>query len=121
MMVMDVVQMDESGCWSSHFSTGTSGSVREIRRFDSEPAQFGNFLAFSEPDFAEVRGNPGAKTPAVGSFALCRVAQNFAHLFFHAAAVSLGAPLQPGLHFVFDIADDQLPHVASLSADIMIS
>jgi FKBP-type peptidyl-prolyl cis-trans isomerase FklB len=84
-------------------------------------AQLGNIGV--ETGFSEQSGNLGTQSTGRDVLLIDRVAQNIPYLFFHAVAISPGATLQPPLHPILDIADNQLRHGCSpfLHDDIMIS
>jgi len=64
-----------------------------------------------QPDTPEQCGNFGAQASGrTVALAFDCVAKNLPHFLFHAAAVAACAMLQALLHFIFDIANDELSH-----------
>src|SRR5579862_3772884 len=88
-------------------------SFSEIRRLDRISTKFLNLFARFQTDPAKQRRNLRAQSAlAPGILILGGIPQNLAHLFFHAAAMALGAPLQLCFNGVFQVAHDQLSHEA---------
>ena len=114
-----VIQIEADGCKiepSEHLELGTSlinsertlvsrRSFVEIRNLETEPAEFRDVLAVLEAD-ALNRAAIRVPSPLRFLVLLLRgVTKDFAHFFLHAAAVAVGAALELGLHFRFEIAD----------------
>jgi hypothetical protein len=63
-----------------------------------------------EAGFAEQSGNLRTQAARWDVFLFDRVAQNVAHLFFHAVAIPLGTTLQSRFYPILNVADDKLCH-----------
>jgi len=78
--------------------------------------QLRDFFAFLETELAKTRRDSCAEAFRVGLFLLGRVTEDFADLFFHAAAMALGAALELGLYVFLEIANEELCHLCHLIA-----
>src|SRR5260370_29203654 len=97
------------------------GSFLEIRRFDGEPAQFRNFFTRPQPNTTKQFGDFRSQAFTPAALVLCSVAQDLAHFFLHASAMSLVSSLALGSHRCFTAPDDQLCHGLTSRCDIMLS
>lgn len=104
--MIDVVQMDSSGCESRRSSLQIGGA----RRLS---AQFRNF--FIERNAPEAGSDARSQPRSDASLVSNCVAKDLANLLFRAAAMTTRATLKLVFHILVELSDDHLSHATMLS------